>query len=198
MENDVIQKIGVIAAALIAFASTANAEEAYVVKRGNNLIWIAAQYGVAREAMIIANQAYLESKYPDRCGHLSNEFRNRVINAGPLKGGFHYCNDKLYRAYANTIRAGDKLVIPAKVAPTSVELTVSDIKGNNVALVIDDTGSMSNKRRDVAQFYIAALKKHGKIGRIYLYADGKVRRVEVSGLRDISEVLQTRGDFENT
>lgn len=183
---------------VFAFCGTVALSAEYVVQKGNNLSWIAAQHGVAREAMIMANEAYLQEKYDRICSKRSPEFRNRTENKGALKGGLHFCNDRFYRAFANTLVPGMTLAIPEATAPVSIEQTVSAIKGNKVALVIDDTGSMSNKRLQIANYYLAALHGQQKIQAVYLYADGKVRRVEAAGVRDIGSVLVTSGDFENT
>src|SRR3989344_6483411 len=130
--------------ALIASVTVGFTADTYTVKRGNNLDWIAKQNNVAREAMIIANEKYLQTQYNLICSKRSEKFRNRSVNKGALKGGLHFCNDRFYRAFANTLKPGMKLTIPVAVAPAAIEQTVTDIRGNKITLVIDDTGSMSN------------------------------------------------------
>ncbi|QQG37512.1 MAG: LysM peptidoglycan-binding domain-containing protein [Candidatus Kaiserbacteria bacterium] len=189
-----ISRILAALATLFVFASVASANETYTVKPGNNLIWIAKQVGVSWQAMLLANEEDLKQKYERICGNLSDEFRNRTENKGRLKGGKYFCNDNYMRAYGNTLQPGWTLEIPAAIAPATVEKTVSEIKGDRIALVIDDTGSMSNKREETANFYLAAIKKfEKKIVGVWLYANGKVRKYEAGGVK-----FSTRGNYENT
>lgn len=188
-----------LALAVMIVGSVARAETTYTVKRGNNLSWIASQNGVGRESLIFRNEELLKSNYDKRCGRLSDEFRTRKSNQGAQKGGLHYCNDGLRRPYANTINPGLSLTIPEQHAPTSIERTVSEIRGNRIAVIIDDTGSTRNKRAEIAEFYLAALKKRERaITGIYLFAGGNVRRIDAVGVTNLTKMMRNRGKFENT
>lgn len=176
------------------------ADATYTVKKGQHLTWIAKQNGTTVAAMIVANEAELNANYDKQCARLSDSFRNRTSNKGALKGGKFYCNDRFTRGYAHTLNAGLVLKVAPTEAPKSIEETVIDIKGNNVTLVIDVTVSMNDKISKTASFYHAALKQHKKVTAVYFYADGRVDRLENTGVVRIQEELVKRsnGGVENT
>lgn len=166
----------------------------HVVKRGQYLQWIASRYDVGWEAMLLANEDFLRERYGEVCNRLSQKFRNRQRDRGTRKGGLYYCNDQFNRPYGNTLRPGWRLAVPAATAPAQIDDVVADMKGNRIALVIDDTGSMSDDLEKVGEFYLAALRKYKKqlVG-VWLYADGQVRKYEAGGVRFFAE-----GQLENT
>lgn len=166
----------------------------HIVRRGEFLRLIASRYNVGWEAMLLANERFLQTKYQEVCSDLSRNFRNRRQDRGTRKGGQYYCNDRYNRPYGNTLRPGWRLAIPEKTAPTAIAEIVSKIKGDKIALVIDDTGSMSDDRQKVSEFYLAALRQYNKrIVGVWLYADNQVRKYEDGGIR-----LLTEGSYENT
>lgn len=190
-----------MALALVAFALTAKAEESvHLVKKGQHLTWIAKKNNVGREAMILANEAQLAAAYDKYCGKLSQEFRTRAKNEGKNKGGLYYCNDTYRRSYANTLRPGMRLIIPQDTAPASVEDVVSKIRGERIAVVIDETGSTDNKRRMIGQYYLAALRQKARsITGIYLFSGpGRVRKIDAVGVTDLANAMHNRGGTENT
>lgn len=164
------------------------------VQSGQYLQWIANKRGVGWESMLLANENFLRTKYDEVCDELSGRFRNRRRDGGAAKGGLYYCNDRFNRAYGNTLRPGWKLVVPASQAPADIATTIASIQGNKVALVIDDTGSMTEDRQRVSEFYLAAIRKYNKrLTGVWLYADGGVRKYEAGGVKFL-----TAGGLENT
>ena len=173
--------------------TTVTAEEAlicqteHVVKPGEFLRYIAAKHNVDAELVILANRAELVKRYDETCGELPEQYRTSTERRGT------FCNDNYRRAYANTLRAGWKLCIPASDVPKSIEQVVAGTPGQEAVLVIDDTGSMGDDRTTVAALYHQALTKHGRdVVGIFMYADRKVSRVTNIGDAQVS------GDFENT
>ncbi|MBX4204955.1 MAG: LysM peptidoglycan-binding domain-containing protein [Candidatus Doudnabacteria bacterium] len=166
----------------------------HVVRRGEFLKSIAPQYrNVSWESILLANEPYLKGKYLETCEPFSASYTNNSRRRGL------FCNDRFHRPYGNTLKPGWTLAIPAGTAPQDVEQTVKDYtdSGDDVSIVIDDSGSMAEDRRTVAQFYLAALQKHGRnIEAVYLYVDGSVRRLEVP--KDIESEMHTSGNIENT
>jgi hypothetical protein len=164
------------------------------VRRGQNFQWIAGQHKVSWEAMLLVNEGFLRTKYTEVCGDLSRNFRHRRNDRGTHRGGLYYCNDRFVRPYGNTLRPGWELVIPTNTAPTNIGQAIAEIRGNKVALVIDDTGSMNDDRQRVSEFYLAAINQYGKrLSGVWLYADGRVRKYEAGGVRFLTE-----GGRENT
>ena len=191
-----MRKIAMLAVLLIMCQTVAGfaANKVHMVRRGQFLQWIAGQHNVSWPAMLLANESFLQTKYNEVCGDLSNNFRHRKGDRGTHKGGLFYCNDRFVRPYGNTLRPGWNLVVPTEVAPASIGALVAQIKGDKIALVIDDTGSMNDDRQRVSQFYLAAIRQYGKrLTGVWLYADGQVRRYEAGGVRFI-----TNGNIENT
>lgn len=166
----------------------------HVVKRGDYLKSIALRYeNVTWEAILLQNEDYLKVKYVETCDPLPTKITNN-----PRRRGL-FCNDRFHRPYGNTLKPGWQLLIPAGTAPAEVEQTIKDFTdaGDDVSIVIDDSGSMTEDRRTVAQFYMAALQKHGRnVEAVYLYVDGTVRRLEVP--QDIEREMHTAGGMENT
>lgn len=162
----------------------------HTVKSGEFLVAIANKYqNVGWEEILLANESFLKTKYDEVCGKKSQSYRSR-----PSRRGL-FCNDRYRRPYGNTLMPGWQLIIPAGTAPPEIEDVVSQSTGHQIAIVIDDTGSMGNDIQTVSQFYAAAVRKHGKeiIG-IWLYADGQVRRYEANG----TVSFQRAGGHENT
>jgi len=159
----------------------------HVVQKGEFIRSIAPEHGVDPELIVLANHNLLSEKYDETCAGLSKSYRDR-----PGRKGL-FCNDRYRRPYANTLKPGWELCVPSGNVPLAIEKIVASMPGKKVALVIDDTGSMSDDRRNVATFYHQALQRYGRqIVGIFLYADGGVTRVT-----DIGEV-NVQGDFENT
>jgi hypothetical protein len=166
----------------------------HLVRRGQFLRYVAYKHDVAAEAMLLVNEDFLEKKYREVCGDLSRSFRTRRHDRGARKGGLYYCNDRFVRPYGNTLRPGWRLSIPTGSAPAKISTVIGNIKGNSVALVIDDTGSMGNDRQKVGEFYLAALRQYKKhLAGVWLYTDGRVRKYEAGNVRFL-----TSGGFENT
>lgn len=169
-------------------------QKTHRVKRGQFLRWIADEHNVGWEAMLLVNEGFLKTKYEEVCGDLSSGFRNRKGDRGRSKGGQFYCNDRYNRPYSNTLRPGWELIVPAATASLNVEAVVADIKGDKIALVIDDTGSMTDDRQKVGTFYLAAFRKYQKqLAGVWLYAEGKVRKYKGGGVEFLTD-----GDTENT
>ena len=164
-------------------------EKTHVVRRGEFLRMIAGNYpGIGWEDVLLRNETYLREQYNLTCPKLSSRYTNRPGRKGS------YCNDRFNRPYGNTLRAGWRLLIPSGTAPQSIAAVVAGISGKRVALVIDDSDSMTEDRRAVGQFYTAALRQYGKdlIG-VWLYADGHVRHYEAGSVE-----FKTDGGIENT
>ena len=156
------------------------------IVRGDWINTIAPKYGVSAELVVLANRDFLTVKYDETCASVPAGKRNR-----PGRKGL-FCNDRYRRPYANTLRPSWTLCIPSQNVPMVVEQVVASMPGHKVALVIDDTGSMSDDRKAVATFYAQALERYGRnIVGIFLYADGHVNRVTAVG------EAQVQGDFEN-
>lgn len=170
-------------------ASTVKAKpEEHIVKYGEFLISIAEHYNVNWEALLLCNEKFLQEKYEETCKQYSRNYRDNARRRG------HFCNDRLERPYGNTLLPGWKLLIPADTAPTEIVRAVINIKGNNVAIVIDDTGSMNNDRQRVSEWYMAALHLWNKnIAGVWLFRDGQIRRYQSGGV-----TFQTVGVIENT
>lgn len=156
------------------------------VLKGQFLRWIADQHNVSWEAMLLKNEGFLQAKYSEVC----KKYREQVKKAGNSL----FCNDRYNRPYGNTLLPGWKLAVPSATAPAHIGSVVASLKGDTVALVIDDTGSMNNDRAEVAGFYLAALRQHQKkVVGVWLYADGKVRKYEAGGVKFL-----VNGNLENT
>lgn len=189
-----IVSLVVLLIAVVACLEASSSPKTYKVKKGQFLKWIAQQQNVSWEAMLLANESFLANKYKEVCDDLSGNFRRRDSNRGSRKGGLYYCNDNYVRPYGNTLRPGWTLNIPSESSPTSINQTVSEIKGDKIALVIDDTGSMNDDRQQVSEFYLAAIRQYGKhLSGVWLYSNGRVRKYEAGGVH-----FYTSGDRENT
>lgn len=163
-------------------------EKTHIVQEGEFLISIAEKYSVNWEAMLYANETFLQKMYEEICVRYSEKYRNN-----PGRRGL-FCNDRFRRPYGNTLLPGWKLTVPAQSAPQNIEQVVSKIEGDRVALVIDDTGSMTNDRQRVSQFYMAALRQYNKqLAGVWLFTDGHVRRYQHGEV-----IFLTSGQFENT
>lgn len=155
----------------------------YVVQKGDFLRKIADANGVGWEAVLLLNEELLKCKYEEVCTKLVHKPKSL------------FCNDAYKRPYANTLSPGWELKIPTSVAPNGIAQAVAQIKGDRVALVIDDSGSIGNDRQVVSEWYLAAFRQSGKkiIG-VWLYSDGFVRHYN-----DAAEIeLRTVGSYENT
>lgn len=59
----------------------------------------------------------------------------------------------------------------------NIEKAIDKIVGKNIAIVVDDSGSMNNKREEAAQLFKQIAASHAKkITHVYLYADGYVEK----------------------
>ncbi len=164
---------------------------AYRVERGDILHSIAIDHGVGVEALLLHNEPYLKAKYEQKCKKFGALYRDN-----PKRKGL-FCNDRYHRPYGNTLMPGWILHLPFTSAPANISQAVAGITGKRIALVIDDTGSMGNDRRDVGEFYLAALRAHGKeIVGVYVFANGEVRKFTANG--NIDSMLLNEGDQENT
>lgn len=160
----------------------------YVVKNGDSLIKIGEEHKVSWQEMLLLNEQLLKDKYDRVCAPKSKSYRNR-------KKGW-YCNDaKDERPYGNTLQAGWELRIPSTVVPKTIDAAVQASVGKRIAIVVDDTGSMLDDRRDVAAFYANASAKYKKdlVG-VWLYSEGQVRRYTDAG----SVQFLASGGHENT
>lgn len=170
--------------------SVVHAADTHIVERGDYLIKIAKEYDLDWRAVMLANETHLRDLYESRCSLLKKRYTKSKARKG------HYCLDRADRPrpWANSLKPGDVLTIPAKEISPTVDDVVRLAAGKRVALVIDDTGSMDDDRRRVSQMYLAALKKYSKdlIG-VWLYADGEVRQYKGHGVQ-----LSTTGRYENT
>lgn len=159
------------------------------VKSGEWLRLIADNYGIGWEAILLTNEGFLKKKYEEICPNFSTKIREKKGRKGL------FCNDEYRRPYGNTLMPGWILKIPPKKAPDKISHAVERIHGKRVALVIDDTGSMSQDRNVVSQYYLAAIRSQNKkIVGVWLYSDGRIRKYEANGVLD----LNTHGRFENT
>lgn len=164
-------------------------EREYIVQRGDTLTKIAQREGVTVEALRLRNEPYLVQQFEDTCSRFDDSYRNN-----PNRKGL-YCNERYRDPYKNTLRAGWRLMIPSPEAPGSVMVTVGNIKGKDVVLVIDDSGSMADDVVRVGAYYAQALEEHGKnLTAVVLYADRNARL-----FRDGERVeFATTGSWENT
>jgi len=165
----------------------------HTVQKGEFIRSIGPQLGVDPELLVLANRDFLSKKYAATCAGLSGSYRDR-----PGRKGL-FCNDRYRRPYANTLRPGWELCIPSQNVPLAIEKIVASMPGKKVAIVIDNTESMSDDRKTVATFYHQALQRHGRqIVGIFLYngsrSDGNKEVIRVT---DVGEV-NVQGDFENT
>lgn len=162
----------------------------HVVSRGEFLNYIADNYRVHRATMLLANEEYLKAEYDRICGDKPSAYRNN-----PRRRGL-FCNDQYRRPYGNTLVPGMRLLIPIASAPLQIQEVVAKSTGQEVALVIDETGSMGNDIATVSNFYSAALYDQEKelIG-IWLYSDGQIRKVDPAGF---VEDYNPGGQRENT
>lgn len=170
-------------------ANSQTPDKLHTVARGEYVILIADRYGVPWESVLLENEAFLRDRYTETCGKLSQRYRTRSGRHGL------FCNDRYRRPYGNTLLAGWQIEIPNSAPPAEIERLVRQIKGDEIAIVIDDTGSMSEDREQVGAWYMQAIQKYGKhIDGVYLYADHTVRKYG----RDGNVEFRTSGGFENT
>lgn len=153
----------------------------YVVKEGDFLIQIGKSNGVSWQEIMILNEQFLKEKYEDICSK--------------RKARRWYCNDAQARPYGNTLWPSWTLRLPSKVVPKTISEAVSAIVGKNIAIVIDDSGSMNDDRAAVAALYTSAIREQGRtIAGVWLYADGSVRHYTETAAVE----FYTAGKYENT
>ncbi|NQV11744.1 LysM peptidoglycan-binding domain-containing protein [Candidatus Uhrbacteria bacterium] len=159
----------------------------HVVVPGDSLAKIADQYdSVTFLDLEFQNETALKALYDERCTQLREGYRVR-------RNGKRYCNDRFPNAWANSLKPGDRIVVPVPSAPEMIHQIIKDAKPP-IAFVIDDTGSMSNDRQVVTQWYLSASTQEDKeIVGVFMYADNGVRRYTPEG----TEFL-TMGQVENT
>jgi len=175
-------------------AETQNETVTYIVEPGDSIIGtIAPKHHVPWEAIAVVNEARLAQINADRCDKLSDRYTKNRRRTG------HYCNETVViggkpMVDLNTLQPGDELVIPLTSHPV-VDTVVTNILGNSIAIVIDDTGSMTEDLVQVSAWYMRASEQFGKnITTVVLYADGHVRQ-----FTDTGEVtFTTNGSLENT
>lgn len=154
----------------------------YTVRKSDKLISLGAEMRIGWEQILLLNEEFLRQKYEAICHGNKNRQRG------------YYCNDGYSRPYGNTLQVGWKLKIPSQSVPIQIQDAVQHISGKSVALVIDDTGSMVNDRRNIGAFYTAAIRKYGKsLAGIWLYSDGQVRKYQAGGVE-----FHNYGGYENT
>lgn len=165
----------------------------YVVQHGDSLWTIGLDQRVDYLQIAMTNRAYLVAKYEERCTQLLARYRDRH------KRGW-YCNDRRADTWANSLKPGDILQIPEALpaeAPPEIKEMIEIVQNapEPIALVIDDTGSMSDDRQIVMAWYLAIAHDKGKeVVGVWLYADGKVEYVNPRG----TVTLSTTGGVENT
>jgi hypothetical protein len=166
----------------------------HTVRRGEYIDRIATGYrNVTSEAIVLANRNMLQVKFEETCGPLKVSYVNNPRRRGT------FCNERFHDAFKNTLKPGWVLQIPETSAPAQVQDAIRDYTNPSdvVDVVIDATGSMGNNRAQVAQFYLAALKQHGrKVKAVYLFRDHKVW--SVYDAQEIEKEVGATGDFENT
>lgn len=174
-------------------AGTTVPSHEYTVVRGDSLWLIGPREGVDYLQLAVFNRESLVEKYEERCTQLLDRYRNRH------KRGW-YCNDRRRDAWANSLKPGDILRIP-EPPPALVTKEVAQIAEvvreapEPIAIVVDDTGSMSEDRQTTMDWYLAIANAEGKkVEGVYLYADNSVERVTPDGRVE----LRTTGSYENT
>lgn len=170
-------------------------KKTHVVRKGDYLVKIGQEIGVPWEAIFLENEAALAERAEERCSKLSDRYTNNSRRRG------HYCNERLKlngkpMVAPNSLQPGDTLVIPdVQNVPTAVSQAVAAVAGDEIVLVVDDTGSMSEDRQTVSAWYMAEVKNSGKrVTKVILYSDGYVRELDPSGTLE----LNTLGSIENT
>lgn len=165
----------------------------YVVQHGDSLWTIGLREGVDYLQIAVTNRAYLVAKYDERCTQLLGRYRIRH------KRGW-YCNDRRADTWANSLKPGDLLDIPEALpaeAPPEIKEMIEIVENapEPIALVIDDTGSMSDDRQVVMGWYLAIAHDKGKeVTGVWLYSNGNVEYVNPRG----TVTLSTTGGIENT
>lgn len=168
--------------------------KAYTVEKGDFLVKIGAEQGVPWEAIYLENEAEIAARAEERCSKLSKRYTENRRRKG------HYCNELLTlngksMVAPNSLQPGDELRLPLITVPEQVSQAVASIRGDEIVIVIDDTGSMTEDRQTVSSWYLAEVVKSGKrVTKVILYADGYTRELDPHGSLD----LRTTGDVENT
>lgn len=175
-------------------AQTEKQEIEYEVQPGDSIIsTIAPKHNVPWEAIAVVNESELARVNAERCAQLSKGYTNSRSRKG------HYCNQTVVvsgkpMVDLNSLQPGDKLRIPLTRHPV-VDQVIAAIPGRSIAIVIDDTGSMSNDRAQVSAWYMRASHEIGKdILTVVLFADGNVRQFKSTG----EVTFAVTGNFENT
>jgi len=155
----------------------------YQIRRGDNLMDLAKGMSIDWEQILLSNEEMLKAKYEIIC---------HGAKPAPQRG--MYCNDGYNRPYSNTLQVGWRIKIPSQDVPNQIKTAVQNMRGNSIALVIDDTGSMGNDRREVGAFYTAAISQYGKkLAGIWLFSNGEVRKYAAGGVQFFNH-----GRYENT
>src|SRR3990167_8543885 len=146
--------------------------EEYIVQNGDSLWMISLSEQVDWLRLAATNRTYLVAMYDVRCTEL-------LERRGGRKHGW-YCNDRRRDAWANSLKPGDRLRIPQPMpieAPPEIAEMIRAVESapEPIAVVVDDTGSMSNDRQVVMDWYLAiASSKNKEVIGVWLYADGNV------------------------
>lgn len=176
----------------------------YTVKPGDFLIKIADDHQLPWQALMLENEPILAQNAKD-CYDLPADYvagQREVKKRGKVKKverSGYYCNSAMTlegqpMISANSLEPGDVLHIPIAAPPAYVASAVASLDGQNIVIVVDDTGSMSEERQQVSAWFMAATENSGKsITKVVLYADGNVRELEPSGVEFL-----TSGQMENT
>ena len=166
--------------------------EEYIVQNGDSLWMISLSEQVDWLRLAATNRTYLVAMYDVRCTEL-------LERRGGRKHGW-YCNDRRRDAWANSLKPGDRLRIPQPMpieAPPEIAEMIRAVESapEPIAVVVDDTGSMSNDRQVVMDWYLAiASSKNKEVIGVWLYADGNVEFLNPRG----TVTLTTEGSVENT
>lgn len=175
--------------------------EPFVIQQGDYLAKIARQPGLNMplDDLVEINEDVLApvATYEGKCGELSVSYRKN-----PRRNG-HFCNDGLESPWANTLVAGEVVYVPAgfgsagssAISPDiarEVNRSVSQIQGEKIVLVVDDTGSTEDDRVAISNLYQQLLGS-GRVIRVVTYADGDVRDFRPGNVQ-----YQHTGGTENT
>ena len=114
--------------------SLANNPEMYTVKQGEFLIALAQKLGVSWEAVWVLNRDALSENTKKHCAKYSEKYTHRAGRKG------HFCNFMIYNGaseplvYANTLKAGDQLLIPPKTAFIDIQGAVDTVVSKNIVI----------------------------------------------------------------
>jgi von Willebrand factor type A domain len=177
----------------------------HVVKKGEFMNAIADRYGVAREGLILTNVEYLITKYQETCPEVSKKKKKSL-----------FCNDRYNKAWANTLLPGWEIQIETSDSSASslgqanakaIDAAVTDLPKNaKLAIVLDVSGSMSDKMNRAAQYVMSVRKQNGgALFGLYVYHETVARIEDINtdeklmlSTTRINHKLKGDGGIENT